>query len=134
MQAGDISNATPPRALVHLDLVVKKQPEFSKILGLIPVTRERAYYDRMVLNALWLHTSRYAVNLELFDIDASQSDMDVVMEDLERIGTNPFRWASSYRSLNALIDELPYRPEVVGVMDVPERALRYGSKYYERRA
>jgi hypothetical protein len=131
MQGGDIDNGTPPRVLVHLDVVVQRRPEVTKILGMIPVTRQRAYYDRLVLNHFWLFTSRNGVNLELFDTDCSQDDMDSVMEDLERIGLNPFRWASAYDSVQQLVDEMPYRPELLGVIDLPERAFRYGSKYYD---
>lgn len=131
MQGGDISNGSPPRVLVHLDVIVQRQPEISKFLGIVPVVREKAFYDRLALNQFWLFTSRHGVTLELFDIGCSQSDMDQVMDDIDRIGTNPFRWGSGYESLDAFMHEFPYRPEVIGVVDLPERALQYGSKYFD---
>lgn len=131
MQGGDIDNSGPGRMMVHLDVIVIRRPELTKVLGVIPVTREKSYYDRVAMNRFWLFTSRHAVSLEVFDYGCTQYDMDRVMEDLDRIGTNPFRWATAYRNSNELVDELAYRPEVVGVMDVPERAFFYGSKYFD---
>jgi hypothetical protein len=48
------------------------------------------------------------------------------MDKLDNMGTNPFRYYSSYESVNHLVAELPYRPEVVGVLDIQSRQLRYG--------
>lgn len=115
--------------MVHLDVVVSERPEVTRLLGIVPVVRTRSFYDRAVLNRLWLFTSRKAVSLELFDTGCSQDDMDAVVEDLDRIGTNPFRWASAYPDLQRVVDELAHRPEVAGVVDVPSRGLRYGSRY-----
>lgn len=131
MQGGDIDNGTPPRVLVHLDVVTIEKVEVIKILRIIPSTRVRNFYDRVALNRFWLFSNRAQVNLELFDIGCSQDDMGTVMDDLDRIGTNPFRWASAYDSIQQLVDEMPYRPELLGVIDLPERAFFYGSKYYD---
>lgn len=131
MQGGDIDNGTPKRVLVHLDILVQERPEVTKFLGIVPVVRSRAYYDRLVLNRLWQFTSKSGVNLELFDTGCTEDDMSAVMEDLESFGTNPFRWARTYDSITQLMDDMPYRPEVLGVVDVSSRALMYGSKYYD---
>ena len=131
MQGGDLSNDSPPRVLVHLDVVIQNRPEVQKFLGLVPVVKQRAYYDRLALNRLWQFSSRQGVNLELFDFDCKQDDMDQVSEDLERVGTNPFRWFSAYDSAQTLMGEIPYRPEVLGIVDLPERAFTYGSKFYD---
>ena len=48
------------------------------------------------------------------------------MDILDNMGTNPFRYFTAYESVGHLVAELPYRPEVVGVLDKPERLLRYG--------
>lgn len=131
MEGGDISNGVSPRVLVHLDVVVATRPEITKFLGIIPTVKSRAYYDRVALNRMWLFTSRQGVSLELFDTGCEQRDLDQVMEDLERIGVNPFRWATAYKTQQELVDEIPYRPELLGVVDLPERAFVYGSKYYD---
>jgi len=45
---------------------------------------------------------------------------------LDEMGTNPFRYYTSYEKVDHLVNELPYRPEVLGVLDRPDRLLRYG--------
>ena len=52
--------------------------------------------------------------------------LDKFVTDLDKVGTNPFRYWTSYGSVNQLVKELPYRPEVIGVVDVQSRILRYG--------
>ena len=58
-------------------------------------------------------------------------EMDEVLEDLDNLGTNPFNYALAYPVVADLIAELPYRPELKGVVDIPSRALRYGSKFID---
>jgi len=55
--------------------------------------------------------------------------MDRVQEDLDNLGTNPFNYYHAYPVVADFVAELPYRPELKGVVDIPERGLRYGSKY-----
>jgi hypothetical protein len=57
--------------------------------------------------------------------------MDEVLEDLDNLGTNPFNYAVAYEVVSDLIAVLPYRPELVGVVDIPSRGLRYGSKFID---
>ena len=53
------------------------------------------------------------------------------MEDLDNLGTNPFRYAKAHRVVADLVAELPYRNELLCVIDIPTRALRYGSRYFD---
>ena len=57
--------------------------------------------------------------------------MQEVLEDLDNLGTNPFNYANAYPVVADLVAELPYRPELKGVVDIPSRGLRYGSKFIE---
>jgi hypothetical protein len=57
--------------------------------------------------------------------------MEEVLEDLNNLGTNPFNYVNRYNSVADLVAELPYRPELKGVVDIPSRGLRYGGKYLE---
>jgi hypothetical protein len=57
--------------------------------------------------------------------------MEDFMEDLDNLGTNPFNYAKAYKVIADLVAELPYRNELVCVIDIPSRALRYGSWYYD---
>jgi hypothetical protein len=131
MERGDISNSFPQRILIHLDVITAKVDEKVRIMGLIPKTRTRVVFDRLALNRMWNLSSRLGVSLELFDVDCDQSDMDEVDATLDRGGLNPFRACVAYSTVQQLISDLPFRPEVLGVADVPERAFRYGSKYFD---
>jgi hypothetical protein len=57
--------------------------------------------------------------------------MDEILEDLDNLGTNPFNYAKAYNVVADLVAELPYRPEVKNVIDIPERGLRYGHWYLD---
>jgi hypothetical protein len=75
---------------------------------------------------LYLFTTKAGVTLEVVSFDLSDDELSKVMDTLDNMGTNPFRYFSSYESVNHLVSELPYRPEVLGVVDVDSRLLRYG--------
>jgi hypothetical protein len=75
---------------------------------------------------LYLTTTRRGITLELVSFDLSEEQLAEVIDFLDKKGTNPFRYFMSYGSIDELIRELPYRPEVVGVLDIPNRLLRYG--------
>jgi hypothetical protein len=49
-----------------------------------------------------------------------------LMLELDNLGTNPFRYSNPYDSIEALANDLPYRPEVIGVLDLEKNLLRYG--------
>jgi hypothetical protein len=55
-----------------------------------------------------------------------EENLSEAMDLLDKMGTNPFRYFTAYESVNHLVNELPYRPEVVGVVDVDSRLLQYG--------
>ena len=69
--------------------------------------------------------------MELVGFDMSTKEMQQVQEDLDNLGTNPFNYYLRYNVVADLVAELPYRPELVGVVDIPSRALRYGSKFID---
>jgi len=78
------------------------------------------------LSYLYIFTTRAGFTLELVSFDLTDADLEEVMDTLDRKGTNPFRYYTAYESDKHLLSELPYRPEVVGVVDVDSRLLRYG--------
>jgi hypothetical protein len=55
-----------------------------------------------------------------------EDELGALIDSLDRMGTNPFRYFSVYSSVDKLVKELPVRPEVIGVLDIPNRLLRYG--------
>lgn len=130
MQGGDISNKVPLRVAVALDCIVDVKPSVKRVLG-IPIFGEEATYNRQALSMFWRFAEKFGYVLELVGFGYSEKDMNKVMEDLNNLGTNPFNYGISYNVVADLVAELPYRPELVGVVDISERGLRYGGKFID---
>lgn len=126
MYKGDLSNDMPKRVLVSMEPLTITEQVVSKKLKFIPVKEERVLYDRFLLNKLYLYTTRAGVTLELVGFGKTDSEMEVIYNEIDRVGTNPFRYYSGYKSVKKLVSDLPFRPEVVGVIDIPENRLMYG--------
>jgi len=125
MRGGDISNEIPMRVAVSLDCLLVRETKFNKVLG-ISVPYVETNYNRQALSHFWRFRDKHGYTLELVGFGKSQSDMDRVLEDLDNLGTNPFNYAKAYNVVADLVAELPYRPELKHVIDIPDRALRYG--------
>lgn len=125
MQNGDLSNALPLRVLVTADVITDTYDEKVRKFG-IPRVKKRVEYNRLVLSHLYMITVRRGWTMELVSFKHSEKELADVVLYLDKFGTNPFRYATAYKNIEKLVDELPYRPEVVGVIDMPERLLRYG--------
>ena len=126
MQGNDISNSMPQRILVTSDVITDTYEDVEKKLLFIPVKKKRKEYNRLVLSHLYMFTTKRSITLELISFDHDEKSMASLMVYLDKIGTNPFRYGSSYKSVDSVVAELPFRPEVVGVIDIPSRLLRYG--------
>jgi hypothetical protein len=130
MKGGDISNEVPLRVAVTLDCIIDRRPTIKKVVG-IPVVGEETTYNRQSLSLFWRFAEKYGYSLELIGFGYTQKEMKEVLEDLDNLGTNPFNYANAYNVVADLVAELPYRPELKGVVDIPSRGLRYGSKFIE---
>ena len=126
MKHGDISNELPKRIIVASDVFLTTELKVSKRFKVIPVVKANTDVNRQTLSQLYIYTTRKGVTLELASFDMNEEDLGKFMDKLDNMGTNPFRNYSSYESVNHLVAELPYRPEVVGVLDIQSRQLRYG--------
>jgi len=133
MRGGDISNEIPMRVLVTLDCLLFREHKVNKVLG-ISVPYIETTYNRQALSHFWRFRDNYEYVLELVGFEMPQSSMDRVLEDLDNLGTNPFNYAKAYNVVADLVAELPYRPEVKHVIDIPDRGLRYGHWYLEQGA
>lgn len=126
MKNNDISNALPQRVIVTADVITDEYPSEKKVLGFIPVKQTKREYNRLVLSHLYVVSLNKGITMELVSFTHSEDEMNNLMIHLDKFGTNPFRYGSSYKSVDMLVKELPYRPEVIGVIDIPSRLLRYG--------
>jgi len=130
MKGGDISNEVPMRALVTLDCIIDRRPTAKKVLG-IPVFGEETTYNRQALARFWKFAQDYGFSMELVGYGYTKKEMKEIQEDLDNMGTNPFNYSTSYRTISDLVAELPYRPEVKYVIDISSRGLRYGHWFLE---
>jgi hypothetical protein len=126
MQNGDISNELPVRIIVTTDVFLQTELKIQKKLKVFKVPKVEQSVNRQMLSKLYIYTTRKGVTLELASFTMDEVDLGEFMDKLDNMGTNPFRYYTSYESLEHLVAELPYRPEVAGVMDIPSRLLRYG--------
>lgn len=126
MLKGDISNELPKRMLVTTDIIMDVEINIKKKLLIIPTVKVQKKFRRDALSYLYIFTTRAGFTLELISFDLGDADLQESMDILDNMGTNPFRYYSAYESDKHLLSELPYRPEVVGVVDVDSRLLRYG--------
>jgi len=126
MRNGDISNELPKRVLVIMDIFMTVEVSVKKRFKVIPVPVVEKKLRRDILSSLYLFTTNRGVTLELVSYDLDEEELSASMEYIDKVGTNPFRYFSSYDSINHLMADLPYRPEVIGVIDAPNNLLRYG--------
>jgi hypothetical protein len=126
MKNGDISNDLPKRVIVVTDVFVSKEVTSKKVFKFLPLPKVSYTVNRQALSNFYLYTTRQGVTLELVSFDFDNDELAELMGRLDALGTNPFRYYTAYESINHLVNELPYRPEVVGVVDTPARQLRYG--------
>lgn len=126
MRKGDISNDLPARILVTTDTFLTVEVTVKKKLKVFPVPKIDKKINRQFLSWLYLYTTKQGITLELVSYDLDNTELSQLVDMLDKMGTNPFRYYTSYEAVNHLVAELPYRPEVLGVLDLPDRLLRYG--------
>jgi hypothetical protein len=135
MIRGDISNETPPRIIVVIDVVVKSEVS-EKRRVLLPSSEERKIVglNNLALSHLWNVANKFGLSVELAGFSSelwTPAQLDTIMDRLDRRGANPFNYSEVYLDIDDFVAELPYRPNLKGVIDLPERVARYGSKGVE---
>ena len=128
---GDISNETPPRIIVAIDVVVQSELEKTKnVFGKPKVTRKVTSLNNAPLSRLWNAAFKFGLAVELaafHDEGWAQEDIDKLMARLDNRGGNPFNYAELYDSFHDLVSELPYRANLRAVIDTSGQVARYGS-------
>lgn len=133
MRGGDISNETPPKIIVLVDVVATlKQEESTSRSGLFKKKSAKSSVDINLKEVahLWTLGNKYGLSIELAgyeDQGWTLEDLQKVMETLERKVSNPFNYAEVYADVDQLVSLLPYRSSLKGVVDMPGRVARYGS-------
>ncbi len=129
MIRGEISEAIPRRILVTNRAISDKTETDKKFLWFKTGVSVSHAYNRELLSLLWRFVEKTGVALELilFDEDG-MTDLEA-LQQLEAFGTTPINYGRTYETLDDLLEDLPYRPEVLGVVDLREYSWRYGGWY-----
>jgi len=127
MQGGDISNSIPGRIIVTYDYVTYDAPRPKKILGVVVGTEHVLQVSAPTLSLLSRLTAKVDARLELVVFGSSDDEADKILADIDKRSWQPFNYARGYASPLALVSDLPYRPEVLGVIDIEKRMASYGS-------
>lgn len=131
MIRGDISNDTPPRIIVIIDVVA--ETDSKEVRTGFMQKQIQSFVTKLNLAALshlWNIGNKYGLSIELAafaDSGWDQENLDKMMGTLERRVANPFNYAEIYTDIDDFISILPYRANLKGVVDVRERVARYGS-------
>jgi hypothetical protein len=133
MRNGDLSNEAPKRLLVNTDVFTLTTTHITKKFKILPKVTHHIQFDKLILNKLYMLGMNSGITLEMFSYELKQSDIDLLHLELDRLATNPFRYATAYKNSKAVVDDLPFRPEILGVVDIPSRKLLYGHWSYDIR-
>jgi len=135
MLGGDISNLSTPRMWVLEDVVLHREDVL--VLG-----QKRRWWSRKPetqsseavvvqpapMSLLWRFHQRWessGMKIELIHIGAPQEG---ILDLLDRSAASAFSDVLDFLTLEAVADHLAFRPDVMFVVDVEERALRWGSR------
>lgn len=136
MKNGDISNVSSPQVIVTTDVVIKLVEEEERRL----LTKKTSYkignIEYLAANQLWKLANEYGISLELAGFEDqhwTEELLEKAFEKLERRVVNPFNYWQLYENVDELVTTLPYRPNLKGVIDIPDRVARYGSAGVELR-
>ena len=130
MRNGDISNETPFRIIVLADVVTEREEVTERKLLSKVTSLKLKNINKTEVYQLWMLANKYGLAVELAGVEEEgwdQSSLDKVMDILDRRGGNPFNTAQLYITTQELVDDLPYRINLKGVIDLPTRNARYGS-------
>ena len=127
MKNGDISNEVPPRLFVTFEVVSNPHEETKKVFGVINKKVDSFTWNLSNLQRVWKLSSKYGIIVEMVVFGVDQETADKYMEDLDKEGINPFNFALAFKDIDTLINQIPYRFNLHGVVDLPGRVARYGS-------
>lgn len=126
---GDISNATPPRIVVLVDVVAEVTFEEAR-KGLRKIKIPKVKWRKENLSHLWNVSYKFGLSIELAATEEDGWDDDTLtkmMDKLDNRGGNPFNYHYVYENLQEIIDELPYKANFKGIIADPGTVARFGS-------
>ena len=133
MRGNDLSNEPTRRYWVVVDAVLvadtsveEKKTRWWK-RGQTTGYSRRMMPDLAVLSKLWRWSASQGVRLELLFVE-NTGDASAVWDMLEKGAANPFSDWLPYESFGKIAHDIAYRPDLLGIIDIPERCAIYGGK------
>jgi hypothetical protein len=123
---GDISNSSPSRCLITLEVITaghflpKKKPWKSWVR-----IAQDTHLERLVNGALWQISNRMSLIFEVVCFGLPEEFCEALLERLEEEGWL-IRYVTAYESRFALSSTLPFRPDVALVIDT--NAVAWGAR------
>lgn len=133
MKDNDLSNRPTQRYWVLADVVFRsgETTTITKKTGWFKSLRtERITVvpDLRVMSLLWQWSASAGVRVELVFVGDLADNAEALWEMLEKSAANPFSDWHVLFDTNMILDMLPYRPDLLGVIDLPERSGRWGGR------
>ena len=127
VQGNDLDNSLPQRIFVVSEVVFHQERVDQKTRLRRSKRKTLHVADGAVLSKLWRYSSDSGCRLELVFIGREAQDAVGLWDELDR-GLNPFVGWSVFETVSMLASALPYRPDLIAVVDIPVRTAVYGGK------
>ena len=131
MKDNDLSDTPTKRYWVTADVVfnVIETADEKKTGWFQRLRTERVTYtpNLGILNLLWQWSERLGVRMELIFFGDLVGDAPGLWKTLDG-AANPFGEYFVFGRVNDVVNMLPYRSDLMGVIDIPERSAMYGGK------
>ena len=132
MKGNDLSSEPTRRCYVVSDVVLHKHEteETSKTGWLKTMFKSRVVWvpDLAILSKLWRFSSNNGIRMELVFLGEMVKEAPSLWDMLEKGSANPFWDWVPYESRMALANDLPYRPDILWIIDLPGSTSAYGGK------
>jgi hypothetical protein len=131
MQGNDLAASQTYRYYVAAEVVFRRAEETEqKKSWFSSMLRQKVSWtpDLRVLSHLWRWSSNLGARLELVFYGDLADDAVFLWDLLESSAANPFNDWHAFESPRAVQDMLPFRPDLMGVIDLPERSAFYGGR------
>ena len=131
MKDNDLSAAPTPRYWVMADVVFlheETKVETRRLFGRTTTTKILQAPDMAVLSLLWRFSARLGVRLELVFVGDMAVGAGDLWDMLDRTAANPFSDWQAVQDLHQILRDLPYRPDLMGIIARPIDSAIFGGR------
>lgn len=131
MKDNDLSASLTHRYYVLSDVVFRSEETTvttKKMFSKSTTTQMVIVPDMAVLSLLWRFSERMGVRMELVFVGDHAVGAPGLWDMLERTAANPFSDWHAMEDYNRILRDLPYRPDLLGVIALPIDSARFGGR------